>query len=430
MSIETTLEYIHKTTWLGSKPGLSRTAELLEKLGNPQKKLKFVHVAGTNGKGSTCAVLSSVLTKAGYKTGLYTSPYINFFNERMRINGECISDSDLEHYVDIIRPIADGMTDSPTEFELITALAMMFFAEKECDIVVLEVGMGGELDSTNVIDTPECAVITSIGLDHTSFLGGTIAEVASAKAGIIKGGNVVCYETDGDAFDVIKKVCLNKNAVLHTPDFSKIENLHADIFGSSFDYGKYKNLKTGLVGSYQPLNVVTAITALEVLAEKGYNITEADIREGVCDTVWQGRFEILGRNPVFVLDGAHNPHGMKAASESFKTLFPDKKIVFVTGAMADKDVSGMYSVIVPMADIFYTTTPDNPRAMPKEKLASEIEKLGGRAEFACDFEDAVRKALMRAGRDGVIAALGSLYFSSDIRNAYQKVAGEMYAQTV
>ncbi len=428
MSIKNTLEYIHKTTWLGSKPGLSRTIELLEKLGNPHKKLKFVHVAGTNGKGSTCSMLASVLSKAGYKTGLYTSPYINFFNERMRIDGECISDADLEHYTDIIRPFADKMIDSPTEFELITALAMLYFAEKECDIVVLEVGMGGELDSTNVIDTPECAVITSIGLDHTAFLGSTIAEVASAKAGIIKGGSVVCYETVGDAFDVIKKACGNKKAELYTPDFAKIENLKCDISGSTFDYGKYKNIKIGLVGSYQPRNAVTAITALEVLRDKGYKITEDNIKDGLSETVWQGRFEILGRNPVFVLDGAHNPHGMKAASESLKALFPDKKIVFVTGAMADKDIGGMYSLIIPLSEVFYTTTPDNPRAMPKEQLASEIIKLGGVAEYADSFEDAVRKALTRAGSDGVVAALGSLYFSSDIRTAYQKAAGDKYAQ--
>lgn len=424
MSIESTLEYIHKTVWLGSKPGLSRTYDLLERIGNPHKKLKFVHVAGTNGKGSTCSFLSSVLTKAGYKTGLYTSPYINFFNERMRINGECISDSDLEYFTDIIRPHADAMADPPTEFELITALAMLYFAEKKCDIVVLEVGMGGELDSTNVIDTPECAVITSIGLDHTAFLGDTVSKVASAKAGIIKGGSVVCYEGYGDAYDVIKTACDEKNAELVCPDFTKIENLVSDIYGSTFDYDGMKNIKIKLAGSYQPYNAVTALTALRVLAKKGYNINEEHIREGFAETLWSGRFEILGKNPVFILDGAHNPHGMTAAANSLKALFPDKKIVFVTGAMADKDISGMYSLIVPISDIFYTTTPNNTRSMPKEQLAKEIEKIGGKAEYADDFEDAIRKALKRAGKDGVVAALGSLYFSNDIRNAYIKATSD------
>ena len=221
MSIQNTLEYIHRIKWLGSRPGLSRTKELLAKIGNPEKKLKFVHVAGTNGKGSVCAFIASVLQKAGYKTGLYTSPYINVFNERMRINGENIPDADLEKLTDFIRPYADSMADPPTEFEVITAIAFEYFYENECDVVVLEVGMGGELDSTNVIDTPECAVITSIGLDHTKQLGSTLSLVASAKAGIIKGGDVVSYESTGEAWEVIEKKCEKVGANLEGIAFRK-----------------------------------------------------------------------------------------------------------------------------------------------------------------------------------------------------------------
>lgn len=420
MSIQTTLEYIHKTSWLGSKPGLSRTYELLEKLDNPHKKLKFVHVAGTNGKGSTCAYIASVLTKAGYKTGLYTSPYINFFNERIRINGECISDSDLEKFVDIIRPFADSMEDAPTEFEVITALAMKYFYENECDIVVLEVGMGGELDSTNVIDTPECAVITPISLDHTAVLGNTLREVALAKSGIIKGGSVVCADTQGDAYDVIKSVCKSKNAELICPDLSQMKNACLDITGNTFDYKSYTGLKTGLTGTYQPQNAVVALTALLVLRDKGYKITDDDIYEGLAETKWQGRFEVLGKDPVFILDGAHNPHGMNAALDSLKELFPDKKIVFVVGAMADKDVKGMFSVISPIADIFYTVTPDNNRSMDADELAHLLGTLGAKAvSRGKGFDAAVSSALKRAGKDGVVAALGSLYFSNDIRKAYE-----------
>ncbi len=420
MSIESTLAYIHKTSWLGSKPGLSRTYELLEKLGNPHKNLKFVHVAGTNGKGSTCAYIASVLTKAGYKTGLYTSPYINFFNERIRINGECISDDDLEKFVDIIRPFADSMEDSPTEFEVITALAMKYFCDKKCDIVVLEVGMGGELDSTNVIDTPECAVITPIALDHTAVLGKTIEEVALAKSGIIKGGNVVCADTKGKAYDVIKSVCEKKNAKLLCPDFSKIRNQVSDICGNSFDYMDFTELKTHLTGTYQSKNAVLALTALQVLRDKGYKISDNDIYEGLAETKWQGRFEVLGTDPVFILDGAHNPHGMKAAFDSLEALFPDRKIIFVVGAMADKDVSGMFSLITPIADTFYTVTPENSRSMNADELAELLVALGANAiSCAKDFDAAVKSALNKAGKDGVIAALGSLYFSSDIRKAYE-----------
>ena len=420
MSIETTLVYIHKTSWLGSKPGLSRTNELLEKLGNPHKNLKFVHVAGTNGKGSTCAYIASVLAEAGYKTGLYTSPYINFFNERIRINGECISDSDLEKFVDIIRPFADSMDDSPTEFEVITALAMKYFCEKECDIVVLEVGMGGEFDSTNVIDTPECAVITPIALDHTAVLGKTIKEVAHAKSGIIKGGSVVCADSKGDAHDVIKETCDNKNATLFSPDFSEIKNMISDIYGNSFDYKEYTGIKISLTGTYQPRNAVVALTALEVLRNKGYKITSDHIYKGLEKTRWMGRFEILGKDPVFVLDGAHNPHGMQAAFESLSTLFPGKKIVFVTGAMADKDTQTMFSIITPISDIFYTLTPDNPRSMDSKKLADLLSELEATAQsFGTNFDKAVKTAVNRAGKDGIVAALGSLYFSNDIRKAYE-----------
>lgn len=428
MSIESTLEYIHKTSWLGSKPGLSRTHELLQKLGNPHKKLKFVHVAGTNGKGSTCAYIASVLAEAGYKTGLYTSPYINFFNERIRINGECISDDDLEKFVDIIRPFADSMEDSPTEFEVITALAMKYFCDMQCDIVVLEVGMGGELDSTNVIDTPECAVITPIALDHTAILGDTIEKIAFSKCGIIKGGSVVCADTNGSAYDVISSVCKNKNASLFCPDFSAINNLSCDITGSSFDYNKYTGLKIRLTGTYQPNNAIVALTALEVLKNNGYKISDKDIYNGFEKTCWTGRFEILGKDPVFVLDGAHNPHGMKAAFESLNALFPDKKIVFVVGAMADKDVSTMFSVITPISDIFYTVTPANSRSMNADKLAELLGHLGAKSmSFGNSFDAAVSAAIKRAGKNGVIAALGSLYFSSDIRNAYESAVKETNA---
>ena len=420
MSIEKTLEYIHKIKWLGSKPGLSRTRELLGLMGNPQKELKFVHVAGTNGKGSVCAYISSVLQEAGYKTGLYTSPYINRFNERMQINGKSITDEELEELTDYIRPYADGMSDPPTEFEVITALAFEYFARNKCDIVVLEVGMGGELDSTNVIDTPECAVITSIGLDHTKQLGSTITEIAKAKAGIIKGGDTASYESEGDAYEVIKSACVRSGANLVTADFSEIKNLKTGTDGSTFDYKGLCGIKIPLSGTYQPKNCALAVETVRLLAKKGYDITDENIKEGLRKTKWSGRFEILGREPTFILDGAHNPHGMKAAAESIGALFGQKKTVFIVGAMADKDIDGMFSLIVPLADMFFTVTPENERSMPAEDLMRHIEALGGRAVSCEGFSEAVSRAVERAGKDGVVAALGSLYFSSDIRKAYNE----------
>ena len=424
MKINEALSFIHKTVWLGSKPGLSRTEHLLSLLGNPHKKLKFVHVAGTNGKGSTSACIASILREAGYKTGLYTSPYINVFNERMQIDGEMISDDELCALCEYIKPFSDSMTDDPpTEFELITALAMEYFCRNGCDIVVLEVGMGGELDSTNVIDSPEAAVITAIDLDHTAFLGNTVEKVASAKAGIIKEGtSVALYDCEKSVYDVFDNKCREVGAKLVTAGFDKIENVKTSLRFIEFDFDKYKNLKLGLVGSYQPKNASVAITAIELLRKKGYNISDKNIYDGLKKVSWAGRFEILGENPVFVLDGAHNPHGMKATVESLGEHFKDRKIVFVVGAMADKDVKGMMSMLLPLADSFVAVKPDNPRAMEAEDLACLLSDLGAKSQSRDTVADGVKTALDRAGNDGIVACLGSLYFSGEIRKAYLELA--------
>jgi len=422
MSIESTLEYIHKTKWLGSKPGLSRTALLLEKLGRPDRKLKFVHVAGTNGKGSTCACIASVLNCAGYVTGLYTSPYITCFNERIQVGGAMITDAELEEITNYVRPFADSMTDDPpTEFEMITAVAMEYFARKKCDIVVLEVGMGGLLDSTNVIDPPECAVICAIGLDHTKILGSTVEEIAQAKAGIIKDKTpVAVYDEKQSVLEVFKNACKAHGGTLRCADFSKLSNIKSNLENCTFDYGEYKSLSLGLCGTYQPKNAATAITALLLLREHGWEISDDNIREGLKNVVWKGRFEVLGKNPTFILDGAHNPHGMAATSKSLADVFPNGGIVFLVGAMADKDVDGMMKLLLPLGREFVTVRPDNDRSMSADELCSRLKKLGANAVSCQSVGDGVKTALTKAGKNGVCAALGSLYFSGDVRRAYQK----------
>jgi len=421
VSYEETLKYIHSVKWQGSKPGLSRTQHLLAKLGNPEKKLKFVHVAGTNGKGSTAACIASVLQTAGYKTGLYTSPYIIRFNERMQINGEQISDEELEALTDEIRPYADAMTDDPpTEFELITALGMQYFYKHRCDIVVLEVGMGGELDSTNVIDTPEVAVITAIGMDHVAELGPTIRDIARAKAGIIKeGGDVVVYgANDPEVDQVFEETCRAKNARLFKADFSRISNKTFDIDAARFDFAPYGRVSLPLVGSYQPYNAAVAITALERLREKGYKISDRDILEGLRNVRWPGRFEILRKKPIFILDGSHNTHGMLATAESLKTVFPGRKFIFLMGVMRDKDVDGMIGILEPLAERFITVKPDNPRAMAAEDLRDKLlEETGKPAEACASIPEGVARAVELAGEEGIVCALGSLYFSGDVRAA-------------
>ena len=418
MGIKETLEYIHSVKWQGSKPGLERTSELLAGLGNPQDSLKFVHVAGTNGKGSTAAFIASILSSAGYRTGLYTSPFILKFNERMQVDGELISDEELERFTDEIRPIANEMIDPPTEFEMITALAMKFFLYKNCDIVILEVGMGGELDSTNVIETPEVAVITNIGYDHVKELGPTLPDIAKAKAGIIKGGHVVIYGGAREVEGVFEKKCAASNAVLKRADFDRISHEEYTLDRVKMDIEQYGEVELPLIGLYQPKNAIVAITAVEILREKGYIISDENIRTGLASVRWPGRFEVLGRDPVFIIDGAHNPQGMEAAADSLRRHFGGQKINFIVGVLADKDVHTMMEFIAPLAKVFFAVKPDSPRAMDTEALSAILSpyKL---PVFAYDsIGEAVAGAVDDAGRDGVVCALGSLYLSGEIRSAY------------
>ncbi len=431
MTVEQTMAYIHKTLWLGSKPGLERTRKLLSLMGNPQNSLKFVHVAGTNGKGSVCACIESILRNAGYKTGLYTSPYINVFNERMRVDGVNISDDELCEICEYIKPFADSMTeDLPTEFELITAFAMEYFARKKCDVVVLEVGMGGELDSTNIIEGPDACVITAIDLDHTAFLGDTVEKVAEAKAGIIKKGtDCIIYDGEKSVEQVFEEKCRKVGATLHKADFSKLKNERITIDKAVFDYDAFRDISLGLVGAYQPKNACVAIKCALVLRQKGYKISDKNIYDGLAGVRWQGRFEILGKSPVFVLDGAHNPHGMAGSVQSLKAHFGDKKQVFVVGAMADKDVSGMMSMLLPLAKCFFAVKPDNSRAMPSKELAELLRSLGAEAQSCDNVSEGVKKAIDCAGKDGIVACLGSLYFSGEIRKAYLAYRSEKGEKT-
>ena len=421
MTYEEALSYIHSICWKGSKLGLDRTRELLGKLDDPQKELKFIHIAGTNGKGSTAAMLSSILEEAGYRVGLYTSPFINRFNERMQVNHQPIPDEELAALTEYVRPHADAMADSPTEFELITALAMVWFARQKCDIVVLEVGMGGELDSTNIIDVPEAAVIAAMGLDHVKELGPTMADIARAKAGIIKeGGRVVSYGGNPEADEVIAAVCRARNASLCQPDFSAIVPGDFSLEGQTFSYKGWRGLRIPLVGAYQMNNAAVVLETVEVLRQRGWSISDEAVRQGLADTRWPARFEVLRRDPVFIVDGGHNPHGIRATAESLRRLFPGRKITFVTGVMADKDVEHILGLIVPLADQFFTVRPDNPRAMDAGELARRIEAMGAKATACASVRDGVDRAIQAEGPHGVACALGSLYMSGEVRSCFGK----------
>lgn len=421
MSYESTLEYIHSVKWQKRKPGLSRTRALLTALGNPERKLKFVHVAGTNGKGSTSAMIASCLRHSGYRVGLYTSPYINRFNERIQVNGLPISDAALERVVDVIRQKADSMTDTPTEFEMITAIAFLYFLQQRCDIVVLEVGLGGTLDSTNVISVPECAVITALGMDHVKELGPTLADIASAKAGIIKDGGCVAYYGGApEADEVIIRACKEHRSPLKIVNFDHLTMKKTSLDGITFDFEELHNLEIPLIGSYQPKNAALAVTALQLLRQHGWDVPELSIREGLKAVQWPGRFELLRREPPFLLDGSHNAHGMKATVESLRQSFPDQKFTFLFSVMADKDITDMLNLLAPLAERFVTVAANNPRAMAAETLAEHLTIRGLEAVAAPSIREGVELAYQLA-KGGPICALGTLYFSGDVRCAVNEL---------
>ena len=443
MTYTQALDFIHSTCWKGSRPGLERTIELTARLGNPQDSLKFIHIAGTNGKGSTSAMLAAILQKAGYKVGLYTSPFIIRFNERMRINGQDIPDGELAEITEYVKPHAEAMTDTPTEFELITAIALVYFARHACDYVVFEVGMGGRLDSTNIIppETVAASVITGIAMDHTAFLGDTPEKIAAEKAGIIKAGVPVVFGGNhapvgslpsSDALATAEscaRVIRDKAAEVSAPyvetNHARLSNIRANLFGADFDFGERKNLHISLAGLYQPYNTATVLTVIDLLRERGLTIPEAAIREGLASVKWPARFEILSKDPLIIADGGHNPEGIDAAIASVQTYFKDEKILLLTGVMADKDYDRMVARMGEVASRAFCVRPANDRALDPVKYAESFRAIGIPAEGYSTVAEGVRAAAETAKREGkALLCLGSLYMYGEVRAA---VLGEVSA---
>lgn len=420
MNYNEALEFIHSVSNYFCKPGLARIKALCESLGNPQNSLKFVHIAGTNGKGSFCAFLSSILKESGYKVGTYTSPFILRFNERIAINGEPISDNDLADITSQLSDICDFLEDKPTEFELITAIAFKYFKDKNCDIVVLECGMGGRFDATNIIESPCLSVITGVDFDHQNFLGNTISLIANEKAGIIK-RNTPCLwcGNSEEAYKVIKDEAESKNSRLYKIE-SKPEIKVFNLSRTVFDFEDYKNLEIGLLGTYQPINAANAIKAAKILTESGFNIPQKAIYSGLKNTVWPARFEKLSPLPI-IFDGSHNPQGVRAAKESVKLYFKDRKVNILSGVMRDKDYPIICKEISEIANKVYCVTVDNPRALESTEYKKEYEKLGINAEdYKC-----VKEALLSAIEDSIenripLICMGSLYMYSQI---YETIKG-------
>ena len=364
MNIDETLAYIHTTDWRGTKPGLTRIRALLDRLGNPERQLKFVHVTGTNGKGSTCAMLASILHEAGLRTGLYTSPYIVRFNERIQVDGEQIPDDALCALTEEVRAQADAMPDHPSEFELVTAIAMLWFLRSRCDIVVCEVGMGGEFDATNVIPAPEAAVFTNIGLDHMQYLGGTVEEISATKAGILKPGcDAVLYPSGAAAENVIAARCRALGVPLHRVDFSSLRLTAASLQRQIFSFGARSMLRLPLLGGFQLRNAAVALTVVDVLRGRGWNIPEPAVRAGLARVRWPGRLEVVRREPLFLMDGGHNPQCVQALAENLRTYLPSRPLTVLTGVLADKDWQHMFAPLAPLAEGFVTVTPDKGYAL-------------------------------------------------------------------
>jgi dihydrofolate synthase/folylpolyglutamate synthase len=418
MDYKEAIEYINGTSWQGKRPCLDRISGLLDALGSPQDGLKAVHIAGTNGKGSTAAMTASVLKAAGYKTGLYTSPHLLRFNERIRVNGKAIEDAELADIVGRIKPLADALPDHPSEFELATAAAFVYFSEAKCDVAVLETGLGGRFDATNVIKAPECSVICRIGLDHTAVLGDTVAKIAAEKAGIIKPGRpCVLYSQPGEAEDVIKAACERLDAPLTVTAPEELVPQFDSIDGQSFTY-RGVEYALPLLGRAQLQNAAVAVETVDVLRAAGWEISGHALEAGLYSVSWPARFEVVSDDPYFIVDGGHNPQCMESVAANLAEYFPDKKHAVLLGVMADKDWQKMADILAPAADEFVAAQPAGERALPWQELAEYIEALGKPVTGCDSLEDAVRMALSLGDEDTVVCACGSIYMAGVIRGCF------------
>lgn len=410
------LNYLDELKKKGYILGLENMKFLMEKLGRPDKKLKYVHVAGTNGKGSLCTYTYSVLMQAGYKVGIYTSPEVSSYNDRIKVNDKCIDDSSVNKILKKIKKVSEENSINITAFEAETAAAILYFVQEGVEIAVLEVGMGGRLDATNFIDDKLAAVIMHIGMDHMQYLGNSIEEIAREKCGIIKENTpVAAYGLEG--IDIIREVCEKKNSDLYVADFSAINIKKDDIYSCIFDYKSYRDVEISMRGEFQIRNACVALELFDVLRKKGLSIAEDDIKKGMKKAIIDGRFELLRENPMFIIDGAHNPQGVDALTESIEKYLKNKKIVFIYAVMKDKDYIYAINKTLQYAEMYICDRIENDRAMDNDILRKEIESRNAHAVSAYSAKEAVDTAIKEAGKDGTIIAFGTLYHVADIMEA-------------
>ncbi len=422
MGEEEALAYLDEIGKLGSIPGLDSIRGLMEELGNVQDAIPSVHVAGTNGKGSVCAMLTSILMEAGYRVGTYSSPAVFGRREQYLVNQESISGSDFAEVISQVRAACERMAAKglrqPTVFEVETAAAFFYFYRKSCQVSVIETGMGGLEDATNILSRPRLSVITSIGMDHMAVLGGSLREIARAKAGIIKdkGRAVAALPESADVRAELEGACRKRGAALTFADKSLARGARHEAGRLCFSYGEFGELRLRLLGAYQVENAVCAIEAAKALREEGFPITDAAIRTGLENARWEGRFTILSRSPFFVIDGAHNVDAAKKLRETLEMGFTNREIIYIIGVLADKEHREMLEIMLPLAKKAFTVTPRNPRALDGRQLAREAEEFHGDVEYCATIREAVGKAVSLSRGDGAMTlAFGTLSFLADVK---------------
>ncbi|OPL08983.1 MAG: hypothetical protein AVO33_08730 [delta proteobacterium ML8_F1] len=423
MNYSQAIAYIHGTYKFGRKLGLNQITTLLAYMDNPHKALEVIHVAGTNGKGSTSSYLALMLQEAGYRVGLFSSPFLQVFNERIRLNGQNIDNESLGEITGFVKEKVDLMLaegfDHPTEFEVVTAIAFEYYRRLKAQIVVLEVGMGGRLDSTNVIDNPLVSVITPIAMDHMEYLGETLGAIASEKAGIIKAGRPVTVSfQEPDALKVIQEKAHREQSPIKLLDSRDIEVERETLRGSRFRF-KGKTYEIGLLGTHQIFNAALSLLAAETLEEySDFVIPEAAKVEGLKKTRWPGRMEIIGRRPLVIIDGAHNQQGAQSLAKTLGSLFRGKRIIGLIGILADKDVRSILDPVMPLLDEVVLTEPHSPRRMSHGELAGIVAGYGIPQEGYAGIDEAFIAAKNKAGKEDVVIAFGSLYMIGEVRSLF------------
>ena len=425
MNYEEAMNFIQNTNKFGSVLGLDNIRELLERLGNPQDQLRVVHIAGTNGKGSTLAFLAGIFRESGYRAGRYVSPASFSYEERFRINEENISKKDLCFYMEKIKNVAEEMVKDglshPTMFEIETALSFLYFLDKKVDVVLLETGMGGRLDATNVVKKPIATVIASIGMDHMQFLGDTLEKIASEKAGIIKEGcPVISYDNTKEVNEVIKNKAKQMHAKVTFVNSAGIRVLQESLNGESFSYRSsdgrwYEKIEIPLLGRHQINNAALALETLNVI-KNYYCISDFQTEDGMRKTIWRGRIEILEREPMVICDGAHNPDGAKSLLSFLQNNFTNQRLIYIMGVLSDKDYEQMVQILAPAADKIYTVAPDNPRAFSSRELCNCISKYHQNVEERQRLAECLSEVRQKAEKDDVIIICGTLSFQNELIN--------------